>query len=311
MSTNTPKLSTPHYDKLKALLKNPRLPAGDKQRVEEAIINYHNWITALNKVEPDLENTAAKLVDATNTYKRYIELNLIFDSPEDFLYRQKGQLKLDNTILEEFLPHLIRKSLQLPGGEYELGPRNTFAGLNFLSSLSNQGEGGHPSLHTKAQDFILGRPLYITTSFEKNPGNSPGRMTQLQSCLGYVCAECKTNLDKTMFQEAVATSRALKMAVPSSLYFLICEFLDMTPISITSTYIDDVLIVRKAKRLPSNVRQEFLTAKARKKKRAEYVEFIDSSKYYPDVFQRMVDKIKNTLDQSAPPVGNVLKQGHF
>lgn len=65
-----------------------------------------------------------------------------------------------------------------------------------------------------------------------------------------------TNLDKTMFQEAVATSRDLKIAVPSSLYFLVCEYLDMTPVSITSTHIDDVLIVRKTKRMSSNIRQE-------------------------------------------------------
>jgi len=101
------------------------------------------------------------------------------------------------------------------------------------------------------------------------------------------------------------------MAVPSSLYFLICEFLDMTPVSITSTHIDDVLIVRKAKRMSSNVRQEYLTAKARKKKRPEYVEFIDSSKYHPDVFQRMIDKIKSVMDDTDPQIGNVLKQGHF
>ncbi|MDY7004688.1 MAG: Bpu10I family restriction endonuclease [Cyanobacteriota bacterium] len=35
----------------------------------------------------------------------------------------------------------------------------------------------------------------------------------MESHIGYVCAECKTNLDKTMFQEAVATSRDLKKAV--------------------------------------------------------------------------------------------------
>jgi hypothetical protein len=307
VSTEALKLPTPHFDKLKALLGNRRLPTVDKLPVGRAIKKYHEWISALNKVESGLKDTVIELVDITNTYKRYIELNLIYDSTEDFLYRQKGQLKLDNTILEEFLPHLIYKALRLPDGKYELGPRQTFAGLSFLSSLSNQGAGGHPSLHTKAQDFILGRPLYITTSFEKNSEN----LAQLQSYLGYVCAECKTNLDKTMFQEAVATSRALKMAVPSSLYFLICEFLDMTPISITSTYIDDVLIVRKAKRMSSNVRQEYLTAKARKTKRAEYANFIDSAKYYPDVFQRMIDKIKSVLDESDPQIGNVLAEGHF
>ena len=100
--------------------------------------------------------------------------------------------------------------------------------------------------------------------------------------LGYVCVECNTNLDKTMFQEAVATSRDLKIAVPSSLYFLVCEFLDMTPVSITPTHIDDVLIVRKAKRMSSNVRQEYRSTDERQEHRQEYVEFLDSSKYYAD-----------------------------
>lgn len=133
----------------------------------------------------------------------------------------------------------------------------------------------------------------------------------VEAHLGYVCAECKTNLDKTMFQEAVATSRDLKMAVPSSLYFLICEFLDMTPVSITSTHIDDVLIVRKAKRMSSHVRQEYRSANERRRYRQEYVEFLDSSRYYADVFQRMVDKIQAMIDEAAPDVDRVLGQGYF
>ncbi|MCT7973845.1 Bpu10I family restriction endonuclease [Laspinema olomoucense] len=42
----------------------------------------------------------------------------------------------------------------------------------------------------------------------------------LESHGGYVCAECKTNLDKTMFQEAVATNRDFTIAVPSSMRHL-------------------------------------------------------------------------------------------
>jgi hypothetical protein len=44
---------------------------------------------------------------------------------------------------------------------------------------------------------------------------------------------------------------------PSLLYFLVCEFLDMTPVSITSTQIDNVLIlreVRKSRRIALTVR---------------------------------------------------------
>jgi len=96
------------------------------------------------------------------------------------------------------------------------------------------------------------------------------------------------------------TSRDLKMAVPSSLYFLVCEFLDMTPGFDHPTHIDDVLIVRKAKRMSSNVRQEYRTAEERKAHKKEHVEFLESAKYYADVFQLMIDKVQRVLDAADP-----------
>ncbi len=302
-----PVFPTPHMDKLKALLRNPRLPTADKPRVEEAVQRYNDWISELQRIKPGQKNSIRQLVEATNRYKTFIELDLIFDSPENFLYRQKGQLKLDNTILEEFLPQLVYRSLQLDNQTFEYGPRNTFAGLSFTSSIVDSGRGGHPRLRTKDQDFVLGKRLYMMTSFDKDFTQSE----VIESHLGYVCVECKTNLDKTMFQEAVATSRDLKIAVPSSLYFLVCEFLDMTPVSITSTQIDDVLVVRKAKRMSSNVRQEYRSAEARRKHRQAYVEFLESAKYYADVFQRMIDKIQSMVEETDPETDKVLKQGHF
>lgn len=307
MKKNAPTLPTPHLDKLTALVRNRRLPAADKPRVEEAVTRYHEWIRELDGVKVGQKDTVRQLVEATNRYKRFIELDLIFDSPENFLYRQKGQLKLDNTILEEFLPQLVFRGLRLDAHSFEFGPRNTFAGLSFASSIANPGAGGRPVMRTKDQDFILGKRLYMMTSFDKKFGESE----IVESHLGYVCVECKTNLDKTMFQEAVATSRDLKIAVPSSLYFLVCEFLDMTPVSITSTQIDDVLIVRKAKRISSNVRQEYRSAEARRKHRQAYVNFLESAQYCADVFQRMIDKIQAVVDDTDPQADRVLKQGHF
>ncbi len=307
MSNSTPKLPTPHVDKLNALLKNPRLPDVDKPKVQQAIQRYNKWIGSLEIVQQGQKGAVQKLVDVTNQYKAFVELELIFDGQEDFLYRQKGQLKLDNSILEEFLPQLLYRGLNLTDNSFEFGPRNAFAGLSFLSSLANPGLGGHPTLRTKNQDFTLGKRLYMSTSFDKTFQDAE----HLESHLEYVCVECKTNLDKTMFQEAVATSRDLKMAIPSSLYFLVCDFLDMTPVSIASTHIDDVLIVRKAKRMSSNIRQEDRSAEARKKHREEYASFLESSKYYADVFQRMVNKIQRVVDEKDPIAATVLAQGYF
>jgi hypothetical protein len=155
MNENDYVLPTPHLAKLRALLQNPRLPEADKPRVQEAVMHYEDWIRVLKSVAPRQANTVKELVEATNAYKTCIELNLIFDSPEDFLYRQKGQLKLDNTIIEEFLPHLMIGSLRLPERGFEFGPQKSFAGLSFDSNLIEVGSSGHAILRAKDQDFVL------------------------------------------------------------------------------------------------------------------------------------------------------------
>lgn len=302
-----PQLPTPHYKKLTALLQNQRLPDADKERIREAISRYRDWISGLEKVGIGQKDAVEIMVALTNRYKRFIELDIIFDSPEDFLYRQKGQLKIDNTILEEFLPQLVYRSLKGLDETFELGPQKTFAGLSFQSSIANPGAGGDANIRTKDQDFIIGRKLWLRTSFDSDFRNSE----TIESHLGFICGECKTNLDKTMFQEAVATSRDLKIAVPASLYFLICEFLDMTPVSITSTHIDDVLIVRKAKRTSSNIRQKYRDSDSRRRHRSEYADFLDSACFHPGVFQIMIDKIQKLIDDTDPHVNRVLDQGHF
>lgn len=307
MNENSRRLPTPHLAKLQALLKSPSLPESDRPRVAEAVGHYKKWVRDLLSVMPGQKDTVKKMVEVTNRYRFFIDLNLIFDSSENFLYRQRGQIKLNNSILEEFLPQLVFRALSLEGTSFDFGPQKTFAGLTFASALRDPGDGGRAALRTKNQDFVLGRKIHIQTSFD--PDCNVGE--RLEAHLGYVCAECKTNLDKTMFQEAVATSRDLKTAVPSSLYFLVCEFLDMSPMSIATTQIDDVLIVRKAKRMSANERKKYSNASDRLLLRERFMEFLYSTEYQADVFQRMIDTIQSQVDDSSPSTDQVLVRGYF
>ena len=100
---------TPHADKLQALLENRNLPQIDKPRVSEAIERYNHWIEEIKQIDGDGDGLIEPLVNSLNRYRKWIDLDLIFDSTEDFLHRQRGQLKLDNSVLEEFLPWLVRK----------------------------------------------------------------------------------------------------------------------------------------------------------------------------------------------------------
>lgn len=102
---------TPHGPKLRELISNPKLPAEDLQSVKDAIKTYEKWISDMSSLKSTGENKVKDLVKLVNAYKRYIDIDLIWDSQSDFLFRQRGQLKLDNSITEEFLPWLVDPSI--------------------------------------------------------------------------------------------------------------------------------------------------------------------------------------------------------
>lgn len=249
------------------------------------------------------------MVDLLNEYKLRVEVELIFDSEDDFLYRQKGQLKLDNSIVEEFLPHLVHPAVlpEMTGMNVAAGPTTTFSAVHFTSSLEAPQPGGGMSIRTKDQDFAICKKLFLKASHDEGFADSVVKET----CIAYVVAEVKTNLDKTMFQEACATANDVKRSVSGARYFLLCEWLDMTPVSTAPTDIDEVIILRKAKRLGSGVRKDFDTSARRKTRREEYVKFLKSKPLAADMFERFLAHISKMIKNDVPVERDVLQLGYF
>ncbi|MDR0668914.1 MAG: Bpu10I family restriction endonuclease [Treponema sp.] len=296
-----------HGDKLQALLRNNKLPKSDRQKVHEAIERYNFWrssLLGLFGTQTDIITQAVKLL---NDYKNHIELDLIFSSHEDFLYRQKGQLKLDNTVLEEFLPLLVycifRDSIDEKN--IMLGPMACISGIRFDSSLSIEAQGGGIILKQKDQDFAISRRLFLKASHYESFEKSVIKETNI----AFLACECKTNLDKTMFQEASATALDLKSSVPTAKYLLLCEWLDMTPINSSTTAIDEIIILRKAKRIGSSERQNYSSSNERLMKSDSYKNFINSHPYAVDTFTRFIEHINELLEDVKE--NEILNRGYF
>ena len=299
---------TPRGDKLQALLGNTKLPAGDRPRVEAAIRRYETWIARMEQTEIGADRLVETLVADLQQYKTALEIDLIFDSEHDFLHRQKGQLKLDNTVLEEFLPRLVGRVFagQLEERGLILGPVTAFAQMRFDSDLLTPRAGGGMVLRSKDQDFAVARPLYLKASH--SPDFAAAR--QATTHLAYVAVEIKTNLDKTMFQEASATAYDLKLAVPSSRYFLLCEWLDMVPISTAVTAIEEVIVLRKAKRLGAQTRAGFATAAGRSRGRDQYTRHLAAHPLAPEPFRRFLDHMQR-MWEVAENGNTALERGWF
>ncbi len=303
-------LPSPHGDKLKALLQNSKLPLDDTPRLQDAIRRYERWRGQLMQVgdaQGNSEDIVAGMVSLLDEYKRFIEIDLIFDSDNDFLYRQKGQIKLDNSIIEEFLPVLVTTALsnELQGLDLLFGPTSNLSSIRFESSIRTISPGGGITIRSKAQDFAIARQLFIRASHRRDFQES----ITLETRIAYVATEIKTNLDKTMFQEAAATASDVKSLIPGAKYYLLCEWLDMTPISTAITAIDEILILRRHKRIPSNIRSAFSTVQGRKQNRTFYEEYLTSHPFSPRTFQRFVEHIRQLVSDESEAV--VLERGYF
>lgn len=97
---------TPHKDKLLAAIKNPKAKA-DKPLLEEAYKQYEAWSDKLTKLKSKGDKRVEDMTALLNEYKDFLELDLIAKKGSAFIKRQKGQMKLDNSIIEEFLIHLV------------------------------------------------------------------------------------------------------------------------------------------------------------------------------------------------------------
>ena len=112
-----------------------------------------------------------------------------------------------------------------------------------------------------------------------------------------------------MFQEASATALDLKETVPCSKYFLLCDWLDMTPISTSTTAIDEIIILRKAKRISSSERQNFYVYEMRKRYFDSYKEFLESHPYQVSSFERFINHIKEIIIKNSET--EILERGYF
>lgn len=302
-----------HGEKIVSAIASDKMPEGDVPRLQDALKKYDMWIEQLNSAEGEtLDELIEKMVKILNDYKLYIDVEVIFDSDEDFLYRQKGQLKLDNTVIEEFMPIFVKKCINKISENCDIEISSqipTFSSVYFASSLSNPNVGGGINIKTKDQDFSMSRKLYLQSSYD--PEFDPAKTVKLETHLGYVLAEMKTNLDKTMFQEASATAHDIKQAVTGAKYYLLCDFLDMTPISTTTTDIDEILIVRKAKRISSNIRKGFSTKAGRNKWREWYVNYLNENPYSSEILGRFVNHVISQMNNEELIEESVLEVGYF
>jgi hypothetical protein len=251
-------VQAPHKDKLTAAISNPKCKKEDQALLQTALKAYEGWIDQVQKVKTKGKEKVQELCSLLNKYKDILEVELIAGKGSDFIKRQKGQLKLDNSVIEEFLIQLIDKNILsgLPDFELEVGPQTAFMSLSFMpSNIAALNAKPNVIIKEKNQDFTVGKTIYY--KFSPSPSFNNSTTSKGKLMLAVLASECKINLDKTMFQESAGTATRLKQGCPLSRYYVLVEYLDMQPEDCRLTAIDNVFLLRHAKRLPFEKRNVF------------------------------------------------------
>lgn len=293
--------NTPHKEKLLAAIANPKANE-DLALLNEALTAYQTWISKTNALVSTGQARINEMTALLNEYKDYLEVDLIATKGSDFLKRQKGQLKLDNSVLEEFLIHLINPAIvkNLPKFDLETGPQTSFMSLAFRpSAISNLNKKPEVILKVKDQDFTIGKTIHY--KFSSDESFSSQKTVDGKFHLAVLAAECKINYDKTMFQECAGTAARLKQGCPIAKYYALVEYLDMQPEDTRLTEIDNVFLLRKAKRLPFEKRNILAEVKA------QYKNFPISA----EVISMFVKEIQNFIDTTWYDPNEALKRGSF
>lgn len=219
--------SIPHREKLLAAINNPK-SNGDVALLKEALAAYDVWISKTNALTSIGQTRINEMTALLNEYKDFLEVDLIATKGSDFLKRQKGQLKLDNSVLEEFLIYLVNPAIlnNLPTFDLETGPQTAFMSLAFRpSAISNLNEKPEVILKVKDQDFTIGKAIHY--KFSSDADFNSQKTVDGKFYLAVLAAECKINYDKTMFQECAGTAARLKQGCPIAKYYALVEYLDM------------------------------------------------------------------------------------
>jgi hypothetical protein len=294
-------MQTSHKEKLLAAIANPKCK-DDLPLLDEALQVYQEWVNKTNSLTSTGKHKVREMTDLLNEYKDYLEVELIAHRGSPFIKRQKGQLKLDNTVLEEFLIRLVSPSIlsSLPSFEIETGPQTAFMSLSFRpSTISHLNQPPDIVLKLKDQDFTIGKTLYY--KFSSDSTFEQSKTTEGNLFLAILAAECKINFDKTMFQECAGTASRLKQGCPISKYYVLVEYLDMEPEDCRLTDVDNVFLLRHAKRLPFQ-------------KRSLYEEVKNQHKDFPidsEVVYRFVQEMQTFIQAVWYDPDEALKRGSF
>ena len=216
-----------------------------------------------------------KAVEALNEYKDFVFQNNRRPNGKPYY---SAQSKFEPTIIEEFIYRILREIFG--NGVLLYGSVKAYSSMYFShTGINSFKTGAKIEFNEKDQDVGIYKQEEVTTK--------SGQIREIS--IPIVCIECKTYLDKTMYEGSVATASKIKTGNPHCLFFVVTETYDIasSAVDIEASDIDNIYILRKQRRNATS-----------------------SNPIFADVFEHMLQHIERNLTDRLS-VDEMIEMGYI
>lgn len=212
-----------------------------KQALKEIIPKYLSYLHFCRKNK--FPSQIKQIVERLNFYYDFVDHNSPY-SP---------QAKVQSSILEEFLYLLfeekVRKINEKNSSIYS-GSANAYSNLYFIPDPQKDNDEYEIGVQKKQQDYAIYRKFGLDQVFSKQAAL---KIKDSGLNVPIVAIECKTYIDKTMLDAAIALAEKLKSGNPQSLFLVVAEEYDISEqVDPSYSRIDQIYILRKNKKKQKN-----------------------------------------------------------
>ena len=243
---------------------------------------YDVWKKANMQITGTTKANIKNKTQLLNKYKEFINQTK-FKKEGGNSHGFSSQSKLHSTVIEEFMYYLFKDIEALSGKGIDLGPTSAYSNLFFAPP--NIGDFAiRPTivLNLKEQDFSISKKINLQASV-----SGESKVYKRSFAVPIVSIECKTYIDKTMYEGSVATAEKIKKGNPYCLFLIVVECYDVS-FSVEPRYsqINQIYVLRKQKRKDRN-----------------------SAPIYSDTVWKLFQKVKIHLENDWAGVEDRLKTG--
>lgn len=213
----------------------------NKELLKAIVVQYHKWKEDNLGIVGITRSDIKKKVKLLNEYKNFINQTR-FKKEGGNIFGFTSQSQLHSSAIEEFMYYLFKDIPKLSNKNLNWGRTKAYTNLYFAPpSVDAFEESSNIVINFKNQDFCISKEVVLKSKVSNNDAWQESRIN-----VPMVSIECKTYLDKTMYEGSVSTAEKIKKGNPYCIFLIVTETYEVSfDVDPKYSSIDQIYVLRK------------------------------------------------------------------